>query len=239
MLHSLPAHCKIVATLLFVAAVIITPRESYWAFGSYTLMVLVLSHWGRVPLPILVRRLSIEIPFVLFALFLPFVVSGPRIDIGPLAVSYDGLLAAWNIVAKATLGVAATTLLASSTQPAELIHGLGRLRMPKLFVAIAAFMVRYADLITGEVRRMRIARESRGYEPHLLWHTRALASSAGTLFIRSFERGERVYLAMLSRGYSGHIPLATGTEASIGLWALTLLAPSIALVVAALAWTLS
>jgi cobalt/nickel transport system permease protein len=238
-LHRLPAHCKIVATFLFVAAVILTPRESFWAFGLYALMVLAVSRLARVPLSLLMRRLSVDIPFVLFALLLPFVVSGPRVDIGPLSVSHDGLLAAWNIMAKATLGVAATMLLASSTQPAELIQGLGRLRMPKIFVAIAGFMVRYADLITGEMRRMRIARESRGYEPRYLWHTRPLASSAGTLFIRSFERGERVYLAMLSRGYAGNIPLATGTEASIGVWALTLLVPSIAIVVAASAWALS
>ena len=64
-------------------------------------------------------------------------------------------------------------------------------------------MVRYGDVITGEMRRMKIARESRGYDPRWIWQAKAVARSAGALFVRSYERGERVYLAMASRGYAG------------------------------------
>ena len=88
----------------------------------------------------------------------------------------------------------------------ELLQGLERLRMPKPIVAITSFMVRYGDVVTDDMRRMRIARESRGYDPRWFWQAKAVATSAGALFIRSYERGERVYVAMLSRGYDGSMP---------------------------------
>ena len=96
--------------------------------------------------------------------------------------------------------VAASVLLASTTELRELLLGLQRLRLPPLLVQIASFMIRYGDVITDEMRRMRIARESRGFEARGVRHWGVLAKSAGALFIRSYERGERVHLAMVSRG---------------------------------------
>ena len=120
-----------------------------------------------------------------------------------LSLSEPGLWAAWNIVAKGTLGVLAAIVLASTTPVADLLLGLERLRVPRVLTSIAGFMVRYLDVIAGEAARMRIARASRGYDPRWLWQARAIAASAGTLFVRSYERGERVHLAMCSRGYAG------------------------------------
>ncbi len=71
-------------------------------------------------------------------------------------------------------------------------------------------MVRYGDVIADELRRMRTARLSRGFEARGPRHWGVLAKSAGALFIRSYERGERVHLAMLSRGYTGSMPPALG-----------------------------
>ena len=118
-----------------------------------------------------------------------------------------GLWGAWNILVKGTLGVATTVILAASTPIPELLQGLDRLRVPKAFTSVAGFMVRYLDVITEEMRRMKIARLSRGYDPRWIWQAKALASSMGALFIRAYERGERVHLAMVSRGYSGTMPV--------------------------------
>ena len=182
------------------------------------------------------RRLVVETPFVLFAVFLPLIGRGERLDVLGVSLSIDGLWAAWNILIKATLGLATTVLLGATTPIAEILHGLEHLRMPRLMTAIAGFMVRYADVITGELTRMRIARESRGYDPRWFWQARAIASSAGTLFIRSFERGERVYLAMVSRGYSGTMPLDHDPTVPLSRWAAALALPVLASMVAAVAW---
>jgi cobalt/nickel transport system permease protein len=79
-------------------------------------------------------------------------------------------------------------------------------------------MVRYLGIVAGEGRRMHVARQSRGYDPRWLWQARGIAASAGTLFVRSYERGERVYLAMLSRGYDGTMPALEGRRTSACDW---------------------
>jgi cobalt/nickel transport system permease protein len=68
------------------------------------------------------------------------------------------------------------------------------------------FMLRYLEVVGDELRRMRIASASRGFSARDPRHWPVLAKGVGALFIRSFERGERVHLAMVSRGYSGRLP---------------------------------
>jgi cobalt/nickel transport system permease protein len=210
---------------LFILVAVMTPSDAYWAFGLYGAVILVLARMGGVPFGTLMKRMAIELPFIAFALFLPFIASGDKVDVLGLSLSEEGLAAAWNIIAKATIGVAVSVILASTTQMADLLRGFDRLHVPRIITGIAGFMIRYSDVITGEMRRMKVARESRGYDPRWLWQVRALASSAGTLFIRSFERGERVHLAMVSRGYNGALPSMEQRAATAGEWLTALSLP--------------
>jgi cobalt/nickel transport system permease protein len=206
------------------------------AYGCFALVIVAVARVAHVPLLLVLRRLTIELPFLAFALFLPIVGQGERVDVLGVSLSVSGLWGAWNIIVKGTLGVAASVLLAATTPVPAILHGLDRLRVPRAFTLIASFMVRYLDVITGEMRRMRIARESRGHDPRWVWQARALASSAGALFIRSYERGERVHVAMLARGFGGSMPELTEPLASRREWATALIVPLVAAVVAALAW---
>ncbi|HSL10044.1 MAG TPA: cobalt ECF transporter T component CbiQ [Actinomycetota bacterium] len=235
-LHALPAECKIAAQLLFVFVVVATPREAIWAFGAYAAIVAFLAAASDLPFGFVVRRLAIEVPFVAFAVLLPFLAAGERIDVLGVAVSREGVWGAWNILAKATLGVAASVIVASTTTMPELLQGLERLRVPRVITSIASFMIRYLDVIADEMRRMRVARLSRGHDPRWLWQARAVAASAGALFIRSYERGERVYLAMTARGYDGRMPDVTGAAASTDAWIVALAVPAVALLVCVVAW---
>ena len=235
-LHRARPQCKLAAAFLFVLAVVATPREAFWAFGVYALLLAGLARVAGLPLPTLARRLVVELPFLAFAVFLPLVGQGERVEVLGLSLASEGLWAAWNIVAKGTLGVATSAILAATTPVPELLRGLERLRLPAAFTGIAGFMVRYADVIADEVRRMRIARVSRGYDPRWIWQARAVAASAGTLFIRSYERGERVYLAMVSRGYAGSMPVLEDLAATRAQWLAALCLPAAAALVAATAW---
>ena len=121
----------------------------------------------------------------------------------------------------------AAIILAATTTPRDLLVGLQRLQLPPLLVEIATFMVRYVEVVGDEMRRMRIARESRGFDASGLGHLRVVAQSAGALFIRSYERGERVHLAMLTRGYTGSLPMhATRRPATASAWATAAVLPS-------------
>jgi cobalt/nickel transport system permease protein len=226
--HRLEPHTKLVAVLAFALVVVLTPVHAGWAPLAYTgFLALLLGVAGvaRVRPGRLLRGLAVEVPFVLFALLLPFVSRGPRTDVLGLSLSQSGLAAGGSILAKATLSVLAATLLAATTDPRALLRGLERLRLPSVLVQILTFMIRYADVIGGELRRMKVARESRGFRARHLGALRVLGPAAGSLFIRSYERGERVHLAMLSRGYTGRLP--TGPVAVVGgrSWAAALSLP--------------
>jgi cobalt/nickel transport system permease protein len=237
--HALPPHCKLVAVLCFVLAVVSTPREVMWAFAAYALLLAGVAAAARVPPGYLLKRMLIEVPFVAFALLMPFVAEGPRVDVLGLPLAESGLWGAWNILAKGTLGVAASVLLAATTELRAVLLGLQRLRLPSLLVQIASFMIRYGDVIADEMRRMRVARVSRGFEARGVQHWGVLAKSAGALFIRSYERGERVHLAMLSRGYTGTMPVLDEATATGVQWARSALLPVSALVVCLAGWSLS
>ncbi len=237
-LHRLPPECKVAATLLFVVAVVATPREAWWAFVLDLGVLLGLARLGRVPVGLVARRLVLEAPFLAFAVLLPFVAAGPRVDVGPLSLSESGLWGAWNVVAKGTLGAMAAVLLVSTTELAAVLRGLERLHVPRAFTTVAGFMVRYADVVSGEMHRMSVARQARGHDPRWLWQARAVAASAGALFVRSYERGERVYLAMVSRGYDGTMPLVRDEAAPGRAWAAAAVPALIAGALAGLAWGL-
>jgi cobalt/nickel transport system permease protein len=84
--------------------------------------------------------------------------------------------------------------------------------VPRTIVMIAGFMVRYLSVLSGELRRLQVARVSRGDDPRWFWQGKALAATAGSLFVRSYERGERVQHAMVARGFTGHFPtMSTST----------------------------
>ncbi|MER5773294.1 cobalt ECF transporter T component CbiQ [Streptomyces sp. NPDC002039] len=237
-IHTLPPHCKLAATFAFVLVVVSTPREAMWAFGLYALLLAAVTAVARIPAAFVLRRLLIEVPFVAFAVLMPFVAEGERVEVLGMSLSVSGLWGAWNVLAKGTLGVAASVLLASTTELRALLLGLQRLKLPPLLVQIASFMIRYGDVIGGELRRMSIARRSRGFEARGIRHWGVLAKTAGALFIRSYERGERVYLAMVSRGYSGSMPVIDDIAATRAQWAYAAVLPLAALAVCLMGWTL-
>ncbi|MEV4708444.1 cobalt ECF transporter T component CbiQ [Actinoplanes sp. NPDC049316] len=230
--HRLPPEVKILATLLFTVVVVLTPREEFRAFGGYALLLVAVAALARVPVGWLAKRASIELPFVVLAVALPFAGHGERVEWLGMSLSVDGLYGAWNIFAKGTLGVVASLLLAASTSMRDLILGLDRLRVPSVFTQIATFMLRYLDILAEDARRMRIARLSRGYDPRFLWQVKAFAVSVGSLFLRAYERGERVYLAMVSRGYDGRLPRPETGGATAAQWAQSAALPAAAAVIA-------
>ncbi|GAB2457298.1 energy-coupling factor transporter transmembrane component T family protein [Jatrophihabitans fulvus] len=232
--HRLPAHTKLVATVAFVLAVVLTPRDRFWAFGVDALLLAAAVAGARIPPGVVARRALVEVPFVFFALLLPFIATGQRVDVLGVSVSEDGLLGAWNILAKSTLGVIASVVLAATTDLPDLLAALQRLRMPTLLVQITAFMLRYLHVVTAEMGRMRVARESRAFVARDARALPVLAQSAQALFVRSYERGERVHLAMLSRGYDGAMPLAD-RPASAAEWARAMTVPVAAALVALVA----
>ena len=200
--HRAQPHVKLLTLLVFVLVVVATPGDGYPFFAGYLGVLAAVVAWSGVPPTYLLKRTVVEAPFLVFALLMPFVATGPERQLWGVTVSEPGLVAGGALVMKGTLGVLASLLLAATTEPYDVVRGLERLRMPAPLVQILSFMVRYLDVVGEEMQRMRIALASRGFTARNPRHWPVVARSAGALFIRSYERGERVHLAMLSRGHA-------------------------------------
>ncbi len=173
--HRLPAEVKVVAALLGAVCVVATPRAAFGMFAGHLAVLAVVWGIARIPPGWILRRAVIELPFVVLAVLLPVTGPDPRIDVLGVALSEPGLLGAWNIVVKGTLGVLISLTLAATTPLRDLLLGMQRLRAPALVVTIATLMLRYTDLIVAEAGRMRRARLARGHDPRFLWQVGATA----------------------------------------------------------------
>ncbi len=243
MVHRLPAEVQIVALVVFVLAVVATPRDVFWPFAVYALILVGVWLPARIPLTWILPRMLIEVPFLVLAVLLPFAEGGERIEAAGISLSVPGLYAAWGIAVKGTLGVAASLTVAATTPARELPLALSRLGVPALLTSVLVLMIRYIDVLAAEASRMRMARLARGDSPRTLHQAGAIAKGIGALFLRSYERGERVYLAMLSRGYDGTVPpvlLGTGgaVRPSLRVWTIALAPAAAAVLVAATTWLL-
>ncbi|MDJ0960817.1 MAG: cobalt ECF transporter T component CbiQ [Acidimicrobiia bacterium] len=234
-IHHLPPQVKIAGAVAFIFSVAITPREAMWAFAIYAVAIAALVRISKVGFGFLLTRLIGVLPFIAFAFLIPFIASGEQVDVLGISVSRDGLWASWNIIAKATIGASTSIVLAGTTEVPDLLAGMNRLRVPTLFTSIAGFMIRYLGLIVDEIGRMRTAMTSRGYDPRWLWQAKPIAASAGAMFIRSYERGERVHDAMVARGYQGEMPELRRRDPSVQEWLTAAALPALGITVMVIA----
>jgi cobalt/nickel transport system permease protein len=219
------------AALLFIFVGVATPITNWPAFLLYFLLIFSAAIAAKLSLRTLLSRAVIEIPFIFFAILMPFFGKGDQVEVGLFNLYVDGIEAALSIVAKGTLGVLTAVILSTSTTAREILRGLERLKLPRMMVQIATFMLRYIKVISDEMERMKVARESRGFEAKGIQHWKILATVAAALFIRSYERGERIHLAMLSRGYAGELPQEQRRKIASTQWLIALSLPATALTI--------
>ncbi len=200
--HRLDARVKLLLLVAYTVAVVTTPISCGPAFAVYGALLAGAAGAGRFPLGYLCRRMAVVLPFILFAaVFIPFHTVPP-------AMAGNGALpAGWmlflNFAVKSALGAGATVMVTASTPFPRLVDGFERLRVPRVVVMIFSFTHRYLFVLVEEIQRMKRARDSRCYRGQWLGDVPVIGRMIGTLFLRSYERGERVYLAMLSRGFEG------------------------------------
>jgi cobalt/nickel transport system permease protein len=228
--HLLPSHLKILAVLAFISVSVSTPITRWPAFIAFFLLLVATAYASKIPLLLLFKRALIEIPFIFFAILMPFFGTGEKFEIAGIELYREGLLAGTSIVVKGTLGVLAAVILSTTTTAREILRGLERLKLPAVMVQIASFMLRYVNVISDEMERMKVARESRGFIATGIKHWKVIATSAAALFIRSYERGERVHLAMLSRGFDGNLPTLVTDTVTKKHWVSALFVPVLALI---------
>jgi len=208
-IHRLDPRTKFITTLLLILAVVLTPPSRWSAFALYFALIAILLLLSKLPIGYVLKRSLVIMPFVvMIAIFIPFFKEGEvagsyNMWLWQVTVTYSGLQVLTNILIKAWLSILSLIWLTSTTKLPNLLHGLERLRMPKIMVMILSFMYRYLFVVVDEAMRMKQARDSRNFGGGRLWQIRTIGNMIGTLFIRSYEKGERVYVAMAARGFDG------------------------------------
>ncbi|MBN2517572.1 MAG: cobalt ECF transporter T component CbiQ [Candidatus Altiarchaeota archaeon] len=205
LLQRLDARTKIVVFFSFVLVVVLTVISDFLSFYLYFLLLLALASTSKVPLGFLVRRALLVVPFVvLVSVFIPFMggdaIGSYNLVFFELTMTRQGILIFLNILLKALLSVFALALLTSTTHFQDLLSGMEKLKVPRTFIIVLSFLYRYLFLFEDEFMRMRRARDSRNFSGSWVWKLRTLSNMMGVLFIRAYERGERVYAAMCARG---------------------------------------
>jgi len=210
-IHGLDPRVKIICVITIVISVIFTDPRSFLAFFLYAGMLAGIAVLSRVPLSFIFRKSLVVIPFVLMiAVFIPFFKEGKiagAYSFGTLrlTVTHEGLLIFWNVLVKSYLAASAIIIFTAATRFSVLLKALEKLKTPILFIMILSFMYRYLFVSVDELMHMSQAKKCRSVGGTRWFHAKTTANMIGSLFIRSYERGESVYMAMRSRGFNGTI----------------------------------
>jgi cobalt/nickel transport system permease protein len=209
--HRLDPRAKLLGFLAITLVAVTTPLAAWPVFAAAALVLVAVALVARITPGDVWRRVRFILPLILLAaIFLPLVRhGGATYDAGPLTLHEHGMATLATVSVKALIGTFSAVLLGATTTFPQVLRGLELMRAPRLLLLIASFMYRYLFVIVEEAGRMRAALAARAYRPRHALHAAAIGRMATAMFLRTFARGERVYHAMLARGYNGHLPQLT------------------------------
>ena len=210
-LHRLDARVKLIATLLVMLGLLSTPEGAWPAYPLLWALLASLAIVGELGVGRMARWGAVALPFALAAVPLVFTVPGdPVVTVARLTVSDAGLSRFITILLKSWLAAQTALLLTMTTPFTELLAALGALGLPPSLRLIIGLMYRYLTILMDEAQCLLRARAARSGTAEqgktggrLVWRAQVAGGMVGNLFLRSYERSERVYAAMLARGYGG------------------------------------
>lgn len=189
-------------------------------------VIVILCVLSKIPLKFFFVRATVFIPLFAAAIALPllFITPGrPMVEVGYAGlvarVTVEGAYKAVQFTFRIWICVASLILLVLTTKFSRLIQAMKNFKLPNVFITMTAITYRFIFLFINEAYRMALAKESRtvAKEPRMR-AIRSFANMITTLFIRSYERGERVYLAMIARGYSGTVKSSSKMRFALRDW---------------------
>jgi len=233
-IHHLDPRIKLVLALAFILVTSLTPVGVWPVYVLLFAIALSVEMLSELGVGYVLKRAALAFPFVLAAAPLIFTGGGPPlaswpIGSGTLTLSQPGVERFLSIAIKSWISVQMAIVLAASTPFPALLMAMRAIRLPRLLVAIFGLMWRYLFVLADEALRLMRARAARsgalerpGLKPgrSLAWRARVTGGMAGSLFVRAFERGDRIYAAMAARGYDGEVrsmPLPRIAPAQWGL----------------------
>ena len=216
-LHHLDPRVKVVVAVLFILSNALLPDGAWTAFGFAWLLLLWANQLSNLGVNFSFRRSFLALPFALAAIsaiFSPLGNPFAEWHLGPLVLipTDHGLIKFASILVRSWQSVQAAILLVATTRFPDMIHAFEHLRVPAVLTTIVSFLYRYLFVLTDEVMRLLRARDARSAASpagksgrSVVWRAKVTGNMAGQLFLRSYERSDRIYNAMLARGYTGQM----------------------------------
>jgi cobalt/nickel transport system permease protein len=203
--HRLAPHTRVLCVLLLLLAIVLTPNGRWLTWYIYAAAILGMLLVSRVTLWALCKRIAVESAFVGVVLIGTLFRAGGDVvwQWGWLQITTTGLIVLGSVSFKALLALLLLNMLTLTTPVSMLLQALAVLRIPPLLIAILASMYRYLGVLIEEFNAMRRAAISRNLMGGSNWQRLVIGNMIGSLFIRTYERGDRIHQAMLSRGYQG------------------------------------
>ncbi len=212
--HDRHPFVKLVSAFCFIVLVVSFGRTDFNRLIPFVFYCVVLMALSETPWPAVLRRAALALPFVLLAGISNIIFDrATAFTISGIAVSY-GVVSFFTLIYRTFLCVTAVLILAAVTPVYDLSGQLRRMHVPDIFVTLFEMTYRYIGVLLGEASSMYTAYMLRSTE-HKGLQMRHMGSFVGQLFIRSYDRAERIYSAMKCRGYNGqdmpkaHRPLQT------------------------------
>jgi cobalt/nickel transport system permease protein len=216
LIHRLDPRTKVILAVGFILTVSLTPFGAFGGYIALFALLMAIAVIAHIEPTYLLKRSVVALPFALAAVTLPFTVPGTIVAtlpiFGGLALSVEGTIRFISIVIKSWLSVQMAIVLVTVTPFPAVLWALRALRLPAPLVAIVSLMYRYLFVLFDEALRLLRARSARSASADglrgggsLLWRGQVAGRMAGSLMLRSFERSERIYNAMLARGYRGQL----------------------------------
>jgi cobalt/nickel transport system permease protein len=208
LIHQFDPRLKLAMMLFYIVAVVITSPERKILFLLYTGIVVTLALMSQVSLIHLLGKLARLYPMIFFiSIFVPFFPAQHDVahGFGFITIYEKGFEKFLLINIKSILAIFMSILITTTTDLMLLLKGMERLKIPRLAISIVSFMYRFIFLLIDEIERMIMAFQSRYFRLSLKNRIKMFANMIGVLFIRTYERGERIYLAMESRGFKGEV----------------------------------
>jgi cobalt/nickel transport system permease protein len=223
--HRLTPRSRLLCTLILMFAIALTLNGRWWTWAIYGIWSAIAVLISRVHLPTLLKRVAIEFVFinvvVIGSLFNP---NGEVLfQWGLIRITTEGLVVLGSVSLKAFLSLLTLNVLVLTTSISALLHALVELKTPPLLVAILSSMYRYVSVLMDEFNSMQRAARSRNLMSNPKRQRQIIGNMIGSLFLRTYDRGDRVHQAMLARGYQGLPPrLETPQTRKIDILAITL-----------------
>lgn len=203
-IHRLDPRVKLLSTLVFIVTVVSFPKYELARLLPFFFFPVLLFALSDIPVKLIIKKVLFMSPFAFF-----IGIFNPVIDRQAVYTFFDmpvsgGWISFFSIIVKFSLTITSVLLLVATTSFPGICHALQRLGMPELFISQLLFLYRYLFVLMEEAMRIMRARDMRSFG-NKGKGMKSYINLIGTLFLRTVEKAERIYQAMLSRGFTGSL----------------------------------